>query len=156
MKIATPLLIVSLSLLISASAQASKKLFVGGLSWNTSTEELSRYVTPFGPILSIVVRSVDRDGRQSARAVVEYEFDGDADAAERALDGSEIGGEPVSAKTREIVVVGSKVKEVIREAGLRSDGDLVQAVSDEVHALLREAIKRARSNNRSTVRPHDL
>ena len=41
-------------------------------------------------------------------------------------------------KPKEIVVVGSKVKEVVKEAGLRSDGDLVQAVSDKVHELLVE------------------
>jgi hypothetical protein len=61
-----------------------------------------------------------------------------------------------SSKPKEIVVVGSKVKEVIREAGLRSDGELVQAVSDKVHALLQEAIRRCTANGRSTVRPHDL
>jgi RNA recognition motif-containing protein len=156
MKIASVLVVVTLSLLVSASAQASKKLFVGGLSWNTSSAELERYVAPFGPVLSISVHSVDHDGRQGARAVVEYETGRDARAAARALDGSEIGGQPVSAKVREIVVVGSKVKEVIREAGLRSDGDLVQAVSDKVHELLRDAIGRAKSNKRGTVRPHDL
>jgi hypothetical protein len=61
-----------------------------------------------------------------------------------------------SSKPKEIVVVGSKVKEVVKDAGLRSDGELVQAVSDEVHALLAKAIKRCKGNNRSTVRPHDL
>ncbi|MBK6916171.1 MAG: hypothetical protein U0168_26485 [Nannocystaceae bacterium] len=61
-----------------------------------------------------------------------------------------------SSKPKEIVVVGSKVKEVIKEAGLRSDGELVQAVSDKVHDLLADAIKRCKDNNRSTVRPHDL
>jgi hypothetical protein len=156
MKIAPILFVVTLSLLFSAGAQASKKLFVGGLSWNTSSEEVARYVDTFGPILSIAVHSVDRDGRQGARAVVEYEFNRDARAAARALDGSEIGGQPISAKVREIVVVGSKVKDVIREAGLRSDGDLVQAVSDKVHELLQGAIGRAKSNKRGTVRPHDL
>ena len=40
-------------------------------------------------------------------------------------------------KAREIVVVGSKVKDVVRNAGLRSDGELVQAVSDAVHDVLR-------------------
>ena len=59
-------------------------------------------------------------------------------------------------KPREIVVVGSKVKEVIKEAGLRSDGELVQAVSEKVHELLHEAVARCQKNNRSTVRPHDL
>ena len=61
-----------------------------------------------------------------------------------------------SSKPKEIVVVGSKVKEVIREAGLRSDGELVAAVSDKVHGLLQEAIKRCTANGRSTVRPYDL
>ena len=59
-------------------------------------------------------------------------------------------------KPKEIVVVGSKVKEVIKEAGLRSDGDLVQAVSDQVHGMLSRAIERCQGNNRSTVRPYDL
>lgn len=57
---------------------------------------------------------------------------------------------------KEILVVGSKVKDVIRDAGLRSDGELIQAVSDKVHELLADAIERTKSNNRSTVRPHDL
>lgn len=61
-----------------------------------------------------------------------------------------------SSKPKEIVVVGSKVKEVVKEANLRSDGELVQAVSDKVHELLGAAIERCKSNNRSTVRPHDL
>ena len=60
------------------------------------------------------------------------------------------------AAPREIVVVGSKVKDVVRNAGLRSDGELVQAVSDRVHDMLEEAIRRTQSNNRGTVRPYDL
>ncbi len=59
-------------------------------------------------------------------------------------------------KEREIVVVGSKVKDVVRSAGLRSDGDLVQAVSEKVHDLLEAAIARAQGNKRGTVRPYDL
>jgi hypothetical protein len=59
-------------------------------------------------------------------------------------------------KPREVVVVGSKVKEVIRSAGLRSDGELVQAVSEQVHQMLGAAIKRAQNNKRGTVRPYDL
>jgi hypothetical protein len=59
-------------------------------------------------------------------------------------------------KTREIVVVGSKVKEVVRSAGYRSDGELIQAISDKVHEMLEAAIKRAESNKRGTVRPYDL
>lgn len=61
-----------------------------------------------------------------------------------------------SSKPKEIVVVGSKVKDVVREAGLRSDGELVQAVSDKVHEVLQAAISRCTQNGRSTVRPYDL
>ena len=59
-------------------------------------------------------------------------------------------------KPKEILTVGSKVREVIKEAGLRSDGDLVEAVSNKVHDLLNKAIERCKANNRSTVRPSDL
>jgi hypothetical protein len=59
-------------------------------------------------------------------------------------------------KTREIVVVGSKVKDVVRSAGFRSDGELVAAVSEKVHEMLEAAIGRAGSNKRGTVRPYDL
>ena len=61
-----------------------------------------------------------------------------------------------ASKPKEIVVVGSKVKEVIKEAGLRSAGELVQAVSEKIHELLGTAIKRCKSNGRGTVRPYDL
>jgi hypothetical protein len=61
-----------------------------------------------------------------------------------------------SSKPKEIVVVGSKVKEVIREAGLRSDGELVQAVSDKVHELLGAAMRRAAANRRAELRFFDI
>src|SRR5262249_32320981 len=61
-----------------------------------------------------------------------------------------------SSKPKEIVVVGSKIKEAIKEAGLPSYRELVQAVSGRVHELLSDAINRCKGNNRSTVRPYDL
>jgi len=57
---------------------------------------------------------------------------------------------------KEIVVVGSKVREVVKQAGLRSDGELVQAISDKVHELLARAVGRCKGNKRGTVRPVDL
>ena len=61
-----------------------------------------------------------------------------------------------SSKPREIVVVGSKVKEVIRSAGFRSDGQLVQAVSDKVHEILGAAARRAAANHRRNLMSHDI
>ena len=57
---------------------------------------------------------------------------------------------------RETLVVGSKVKDVVRSAGLQSSGDLVTAISDKVHDILTAALKRAEGNGRKTVRPYDL
>ncbi len=54
------------------------------------------------------------------------------------------------------LVVGSKVKDVIRGAGVRAAGDLVDAVSAQVGNMLKTAIGRCKANGRGTVRPQDL
>ena len=59
-------------------------------------------------------------------------------------------------KSREVLVVGSKVKDVVKAAGLQSSGELIQAVSDRVHELVSAAISRASGNGRKTVRAYDL
>jgi hypothetical protein len=56
----------------------------------------------------------------------------------------------------EVLVVGSKVKDVVKAAGLQSSGELIQAVSDRVHELVSAAISRASGNGRKTVRAYDL
>lgn len=57
---------------------------------------------------------------------------------------------------KETLVVGSKVKDFIKEADLRSDGDLIEALSDKVSEMLKSAMQRCKENGRSTVRPCDL
>lgn len=59
-------------------------------------------------------------------------------------------------KSREIVVVGSKMKDAVKAAGCQSSGDLIEAVSNKVHDMLEAAVKRAKENGRATVRPYDL
>lgn len=54
------------------------------------------------------------------------------------------------------LVIASKVKEVIRCGGMRSDGALVEAVSCKVHEILQAAMVRAKDNKRNTVRPTDV
>jgi hypothetical protein len=54
------------------------------------------------------------------------------------------------------LVVGSKVKDVVRGAGVRAAGDLTEAVSSAVGNMLKGAIARCKANGRGTVRPHDL
>jgi hypothetical protein len=57
---------------------------------------------------------------------------------------------------REILIVGSKMKDVVKGAGCMSSGDLIEALSEKVHELLSNATARAKGNGRSTVRPYDL
>ena len=61
-----------------------------------------------------------------------------------------------ASKPKEIVVVGSKVKEVIREAGLRSEGNLVAALSNLVRDNMGAAMDRAEKNGRYRLRAFDL
>jgi len=55
-----------------------------------------------------------------------------------------------------VVVVASRVKDVIRQKDLRSDGGLADAVNTKVLEMLAAATARAKANKRGTVRPHDL
>ncbi len=57
---------------------------------------------------------------------------------------------------QEVLVVVSKVKEYIKSKKMMSASDLPGALSTEIQALLDKAIKRCKSNKRSTVRADDL
>lgn len=59
-------------------------------------------------------------------------------------------------KAKEILVVASKLKDVVKDANCQSSGDLVEAVSDKVHEMIAAAVARAKANGRATVRPYDL
>ena len=54
------------------------------------------------------------------------------------------------------LVVGSKVKEMIKGEGCKTAGDTLDAVNAQVAAMLKAAAGRAKANKRSTVRPQDL
>lgn len=54
------------------------------------------------------------------------------------------------------VVVQSKVKQAVKELGLRMSGDVPDALDRKVKAALRDAAARAKENGRSTLRPYDL
>jgi histone H3/H4 len=60
-------------------------------------------------------------------------------------------------KKRDVVlVVGSKVKEVVKENNCQSSGELIEAVSNAVYELVEAACARAQENGRKTVRAYDL
>lgn len=58
--------------------------------------------------------------------------------------------------SRETLVVGSKVKAYIKASGYKCSGDLIEALSNRVHAELDSAMSRCDGNKRATVRPVDL
>ena len=57
---------------------------------------------------------------------------------------------------KEMLVVVSKVKDVIKAKKCMTSGELPGALSDEVHKLLDKACARTKANKRSTVKASDL
>jgi hypothetical protein len=60
------------------------------------------------------------------------------------------------AKKKEVLIVGSKVKAYLKSKGMKTAGDTLPALSDEVYKLLDAAVARTKANKRATVRPQDL
>ena len=72
------------------------KLFVGGLPFSTTDEELKEIFAAHGTVASATVVR-DRDsGRSKGFGFVEFENDEEGKAAETALNGSDIGGRNIS------------------------------------------------------------
>ena len=57
-------------------------------------------------------------------------------------------------KMAELLVVKSKLKDAV--GNMNVAGDLAEALSAEVNALLKKAAERAKANGRKTVSPKDL
>ncbi len=72
--------------------QLSKKLYVGNLAFSTTEDDLRNVFEQHGKVESVNV-IMDRDtGRSRGFGFVEMDDASAADAAMRALDGSELGG----------------------------------------------------------------
>ncbi len=72
------------------------KVFVGGLPFATTDDELKEIFAAHGAVASATVVR-DRDsGRSKGFGFVEFENDDEGKAAETALNGSEIGGRSIS------------------------------------------------------------
>jgi len=54
------------------------------------------------------------------------------------------------------LVVGSKVKALIKANKAKMAGDFIDALNCRVGCIVSSAVKRAQSNKRTTVRPGDL
>lgn len=72
------------------------KLFVGGLPFATTDDELQQLFAAHGTVASATVVK-DRDsGRSKGFGFVEFENDDEGKAAQAALNGSELGGRTIS------------------------------------------------------------
>ncbi|MFA5357520.1 MAG: hypothetical protein WC308_01200 [archaeon] len=56
----------------------------------------------------------------------------------------------------EVLVVGSKVKDAIKKEDCNTAGDVMDALSDKVAKMIKEAAARAKANGRKTVRGVDF
>lgn len=59
-------------------------------------------------------------------------------------------------KTREMLVVASKVKGYIKSKKMMTSSDALGALNDKIYCLLDAAADRTKANRRSTVKPQDL
>lgn len=60
------------------------------------------------------------------------------------------------AKKKEMVLVGSKVKALIKKAKCNTAGDALFSLNELVYWYVDQAAKRAKANGRKTVRAHDF
>ncbi len=58
--------------------------------------------------------------------------------------------------SKEMLLVGSKVKAAIKEANCNTAGDALEGLNEWVYWLIQQATARASSNGRKTVRAHDF
>lgn len=57
---------------------------------------------------------------------------------------------------KEPLVVTSKVKAYIKEKGMMTASESIEALNNLIYCILDRAVERAQANKRSTVRPQDL
>jgi histone H3/H4 len=57
---------------------------------------------------------------------------------------------------KEMLLVASKVKQMIRDAGCNTAGDALDGLNNVVYQAVQSAARRAGQNGRKTVRAHDF
>jgi RNA recognition motif-containing protein len=73
----------------------AKKLFVGGLSWNTTSEQLKAAFEAIGPVTDAVVITDRETGRSRGFGFVTYANDADGDKALADLSGTMLDGRAI-------------------------------------------------------------
>jgi RNA recognition motif-containing protein len=73
----------------------AKRLFVGGLPWETTEDQLKDLFTAHGAVVSVKIITDKYSGRSKGFGFVEYETDEGGDAAIAALNGTDMGGRKI-------------------------------------------------------------
>ena len=76
----------------------AKKLFVGGIPWATTSDDLQQLFAAHGTVASATVITDKMSGRSRGFGFVEFENDAEADAAMNALNNSQFGGRTLVVK----------------------------------------------------------
>jgi histone H3/H4 len=71
----------------------------------------------------------------------------------KAKKGGKSGG---AAKPAEMLLVSSKVRQMLKDAGCNTAGDALDGLNGYVGWLVHQAARRASENGRKTVRAHDF
>ncbi len=58
--------------------------------------------------------------------------------------------------TKEILVVQSKIKELVKSKKMQCSAEAIPAISAEVERTVLKAIERAKASNRATVKARDI
>jgi RNA recognition motif-containing protein len=72
------------------------KLFVGGLPFSTTDDELNEFFSAHGKVASAKVITDRETGRSKGFGFVEFESDDEGKAAEKALNGSDMNGRSIT------------------------------------------------------------
>jgi len=73
----------------------SKRLFIGGLAWATTTEDLQEAFTPFGEVVDAKVVSDRETGRSRGFGFVTFTTEEAAAAARDSMDGASLSGRTI-------------------------------------------------------------
>lgn len=93
----------------------AKRLFVGGLPYTVTDEELKQFFAAIGDVTSATVIVDKYSGQGKGFGFVEYADDADADKAIKELSGKELGG-------RKIIVNEARPREERSSAGFDRGG----------------------------------
>lgn len=78
-----------------SEAEKSSKLFVGGLAWAATDDDLKTAFEPYGEIVEAVVVRYPDTGRSKGFGFVTYATIEEAEKAIKSLDGKEITGRAI-------------------------------------------------------------